>query len=60
LAKLLQLDGYISKARKVNGKRMTSRKANSAVELKTVRAWAASNGIELSSRGRVPAVVLEQ
>jgi Lsr2 len=54
------LDGYISKARKVSGKRSTSRKASSAVDVKAVRAWAASNGIELSSRGRVPASVLQQ
>ena len=55
------LDGYINKARKVSGKRSTSRKAaSSAVDLKAVRAWAASNGIELSRRGRVPASVLEQ
>jgi hypothetical protein len=54
------LDGYISKARKVSGKRSTSRKPSSAVDLKAVRAWAASNGIQLSSRGRLPASVLEQ
>ena len=54
------LDGYINKARKMSGKRSTTRKASSAVHLKAVRAWAASNGIELSSRGRVPASVLEQ
>jgi hypothetical protein len=54
------LDGYISKARKVSGKRSTSRKASSAVDLKAVRVWAASNGIELASRGRVPASVLER
>jgi hypothetical protein len=54
------LDGYINKARKVSGKRSTSRKASSGLDLKAVRAWAASNGIELSSRGRVPSSVLEQ
>jgi hypothetical protein len=54
------LDGYISKARKLSGRRSTSRKASSAVGLKAVRAWAVSNGIELSSRGRVSASVLEQ
>jgi hypothetical protein len=54
------LDGYISKGRKVSGKRSTSRKASSAVDLTAVRAWAASTGIELSSRGRVPASVLQQ
>ena len=54
------LDGYISKARKVSGKRSTSRKASHGVDLKAVRAWAASHGIELSSRGRVPTSVLQQ
>jgi hypothetical protein len=54
------LAGYISKARKVSGRRSTSRKASSGLDLKAVRAWAASNGIELSSRGRVPSSVLEQ
>jgi hypothetical protein len=53
------LDGYISKARKVSGKR-SSRKTSYGVDLKAVRAWAASHGIELSSRGRVPASVLQQ
>jgi hypothetical protein len=52
------IDG--TKARKVSGKRSTSRKPSSAVDLKAVRAWAASNGIQLSSRGRLPASVLEQ
>jgi hypothetical protein len=54
------LDGYVSKARKVSGKRSTSRKTSSGVDLRAVRAWAASNGIELSSRGRVPGSVLDQ
>ena len=54
------LDGYVSKARKVSGRRSTSRKASSGVDLRAVRAWAASNGVELANRGRVPASVLEQ
>ena len=54
------LHGYINKARKVSGKRSRSRNASTGVDLKAVRAWAASNGIELSSRGRVPASVLQQ
>jgi hypothetical protein len=44
----------------VSGKRSTTRKTSSGVDLKAVRAWAASNGIELSSRGHVPASVLQQ
>ena len=54
------LDSYISKARKVSGRRSTNRKASSGVDLRAVRAWAASNGVELANRGRVPASVLEQ
>ena len=54
------LDGYVSKARKASGKRSSSRKTSSGVDLRAVRAWAASNGIELSSRGRVPSSVLER
>jgi hypothetical protein len=54
------LDGYISKARKVSGKRSTSRKPSCAVDLKAVRAWTTSNGIQLASPGRLPASVLEQ
>jgi hypothetical protein len=54
------LDGYVSKARKVSGKRSSSRKASSPVDTKAIRVWAASNGIELSTRGRVPASVVEQ
>ena len=30
------------------------------VDNRAVRAWAASNGIELSTRGRIPASVIEQ
>jgi len=44
------LDGYVSKARKVSGKRSTSRKAGSPIDNKAIRAWAASNGIALSKR----------
>jgi nucleoid-associated protein Lsr2 len=54
------LDGYVSKARKVSGRRSTSRKASSGVDLRAVRAWAASNGIELATRGRVSSSVLEK
>jgi hypothetical protein len=45
------LDGCISKARKVSGKRSTSRKPSCAVDLKAVRAWTTSKGIQLSSQG---------
>ncbi len=53
--------GYAEKARKVRGgrggRKMT---AVSQVDTKAVRAWAKSNNIELSSRGRIPADVVDQ
>ena len=54
------LEGYISKARKVSGKRSGGRKVSIGVDLKAVRAWAKSNGVEISDRGRVSQNVLEQ
>ena len=42
------------------GKRGASGGGKSAVDTKAVRAWAASNGIELSPRGRLPKDVVEQ
>jgi hypothetical protein len=54
------LEGYVSKARKVSGKRSSSRKTSSPIDSKAIRAWAASNGIELSKRGRIPQDVVSQ
>jgi len=54
------LDGYISKARKVSGRRSNRKSSAAGVDLKAVRAWAASHGIELAARGRVSSSVLEQ
>lgn len=53
------LDGYINKARKTGGRR-SSRRDGSKADLKAVRAWAASNKIELSRRGRIPRTVIDQ
>jgi hypothetical protein len=54
------LDSYISKARKVSGKRSGGRRVSTGVDLKAVRAWAKANGVEISERGRVSQNVLEQ
>ena|SRR6478735_2713292 len=58
------LDPYLSAARRVGGRRRSSAKASSnghgMVDNAAVRAWAASNGIEVSSRGRISADVVEQ
>lgn len=54
---------YLEKAQRVGGRKSrTASSANSGdqVDTKAVRAWAASNGIELSSRGRVPADVIDK
>src|SRR4051794_30215980 len=56
------LTPYIDSAQRVGGRRSSRSSAapknTSAVDSKAVRAWAASNGIELSSRGRIPADVV--
>jgi|SRR5689334_186023 nucleoid-associated protein Lsr2 len=65
------LNGYTPYARAVRGggqqRRRRRRRAApvisapfAEVDNRAVRAWAASNGIELSTRGRIPASVLEQ
>jgi hypothetical protein len=54
------IDAYVSKARKVNGKRSSSRKTSSPIDNKAVRAWAQANGVEVSTRGRISADVVQQ
>ena len=56
-----QLAPWLAAARRTGGRQANkSKAASSNVDLKAVRAWAASNGVEVSSRGRVPASVIEQ
>jgi uncharacterized protein (DUF2252 family) len=61
-AKMLRgaLEGYVSKARKVSGKRSSSRKTSSGIDNRAVRRWAEANGIEMSKRGRIPQDVVSQ
>jgi hypothetical protein len=48
-------------ARRTGGRRApVMKKVASGVDNKAVRAWAASNGIELSERGRIPGHVIDQ
>jgi hypothetical protein len=55
------LEPWVSKARKTGvGRRRTRRDGAGKADLKAVRAWAASNNLELSKRGRIPQSVLEQ
>ncbi|MBM7798416.1 hypothetical protein JOE57_001337 [Microlunatus panaciterrae] len=53
------LGPWVSKARKIGGRRKRGAKPAASVDLKAVRAWAAANGHQVSSRGRVPAPILE-
>ena len=56
---------FVEHAQRVGGRR-SSRGAGTAtstagkIDSKGVRAWAQSNGIELSARGRIPAEVVEK
>jgi hypothetical protein len=54
------LEPWVSKARKTGGRQRTRRDGAGKADLKAVRAWAASNNVELSKRGRIPESVLEQ
>jgi hypothetical protein len=52
---------YISHGRKVGGGRRSRKSASDGgVDIKAVRKWAESNGIAVSTRGRVPAEVIEK
>ena len=55
------LDTYIAAGRKVGGARRRRRGSSPVADVdpKAVRAWAAAKGYEVSSRGRVPAAVIE-
>jgi len=54
------LEPYVKAAQRIGGGRGRKSTSATGLDLKAVRAWAASNGIEVSSRGRVPAKVIEQ
>lgn len=52
---------YQDVARRIGGRKQSSMKrVSTGVDNRAVRAWAASNGIELSERGRIPGTVIEQ
>jgi hypothetical protein len=51
---------YVSHARKVGGRRARKSASSDGVDIRAVRKWAASNGIQVSTRGRVPADVISK
>jgi len=60
-AKLRQaFEPYTNTARRLTKSGRIIRKVSAGVDTAAVRAWAASNGIEVSTRGRISADVLAQ
>ena len=55
------IEAYVASGRRVSGRKaVVKTHVATAVDNRAVRAWAGSNGIELSARGRIPADVIEQ
>jgi hypothetical protein len=56
------LTPYIEAGRRVGGARgrRSSKRSTGEIDPKAVRAWAESNGIEVSGRGRISAEIVEQ
>jgi hypothetical protein len=50
---------WLAHARKTGGRRKRSTKASDSSSTSDIRAWAQSNGLDVSSRGRVSADVRE-
>lgn len=55
-----QLATYVNAARCTSGNPRRRTTSYAGVDPRAVRAWAASNGVQVSNRGRIPAGVLEQ
>jgi hypothetical protein len=58
-------EAWVGLARRVSGRRSpgsrgSATRVETGVDTAAVRAWAASNGIEISARGRLPKDVIEQ
>lgn len=51
---------FVSAARRVSGRQSRGSKPTGDVDTRAARAWASSNGIELSSRGRIPFDVIQK
>ncbi len=54
------MEKWVKAAQKIGGRRSRKTADGRGPDLHAVREWAASNKIELSSRGRVPQRVIEQ
>ena len=54
------LSDFIAHGRKVGGRRGRKPASSGQVDTRAVRKWAEANGIEVSSRGRIPSAVVER
>jgi nucleoid-associated protein Lsr2 len=54
------LGDFVAHGRKVGGRRARKPASPGQVDTKAVRKWAQASGIEVSSRGRIPADVVER
>ena len=54
------LSEFIAHGRKVGGKRVRKTASSSEIDAKLIRQWAEANGIEINSRGRIPAEIVER
>lgn len=57
------LESYIESGRRTGGRRTSgghTRQVSTDVDTRAVREWASSRGIQVSSRGRIPADVIAQ
>jgi hypothetical protein len=54
------MSDFIAHGRKVGGRRASRSTASGQVDTRAIRKWAEANGIEVNSRGRIPAEVVER
>jgi nucleoid-associated protein Lsr2 len=54
------LSDFMAHGRKVGGKRERKPVSSNEIDARVIRQWAETNGIEISSRGRIPAEVVER
>ena len=54
------LSEFIARGRKVGGRHVRKSAASGQTDTKAIRTWAGAQGIEVSTRGRVPADVVEK
>ena len=54
-----ELTRWQQAARHVGGRRVAPLAVPTAVDTRAVRAWAASNGVQVPNRGRIPNAVIE-